>query len=111
MRTGRAVLAAALFSILAGPALAGSPVDEDKPRKLRKAATILLSEDHPDGVPQDPNALPFRTPEWFAANLHISERSGFEFRRSFDVGEKEMIFRLKGPVTKKRLGMGFQIRF
>jgi hypothetical protein len=111
MRIRRAILAALLFSISAGPALAGSSGDEERPRKLRKAATILLSEDHPDGVPQDPNALPFATPEWFAANLHISERSGFEFRRSFGVGDKKVLFRIKGPVTKKRLGMGFQIRF
>ena len=111
MRTARVILVAALLSISAGPALAGSAADEDQPRKLRKAATILLSEDHPDGVPADPNALRFVTPEWFAANLHISERSGFEFRRSFDMGDREMHFRLKGPVTKKRLGMGFQIRF
>ena len=111
MRIRRAILAAALFSISAAPALAGASHDEEQPRKLRKATTILLSEDHPDGVPNDPNALPFATPEWFAANLHINERSGFEFRRSFDMGDKQMIFRLKGPVTKKRLGMGFQIRF
>ena len=111
MRIGRAILVAALFSISAEPALAGSRADEEQPRKLRKAATILLSEDHPDGVPQDPNALPFVTPQWFAANLHISERSGFEIRRAFDMGDREMQFRLRGPVTKKRLGMGFQIRF
>ena len=68
MRIRRAILAAALFSISAAPALAGASHDEEQPRKLRKATTILLSEDHPDGVPNDPNALPFATPEWFAAN-------------------------------------------
>ncbi len=42
---------------------------------------------------------------------HIDKGAGFKYEKALTIGERDMIFKLGGPVHRKRLGLGFQIRF
>lgn len=45
-------------------------------------------------------------------SLHISKGSGLEYRRHLDLGERELVLGLKGPVMdKKALGLAVEVRF
>ncbi len=40
------------------------------------------------------------------------QKKGLEYRRALTVGERNMIFSVRGPMTKKKtFGLSFQIRF
>ena len=42
---------------------------------------------------------------------HIEKGVGFSYRKPLTIGDRDMIFKIGGPVHHKRLGLGFQVRF
>ncbi len=42
---------------------------------------------------------------------HFDVGAGFKYEKSLTLGERPLVFKLRGPVHRKRLGLGFQIRF
>ena len=46
-----------------------------------------------------------------ALSRHIEKGVGFSYRMPVTIGERDLIFKLGGPVLHKRLGLGFQVRF
>jgi hypothetical protein len=96
--------------------LAGAPALADEPKHPEpevKRSHVLIAGKLPaarEESPLDREVLSNR-PEWLSA-VQIDRKSGFAVRRSFQLGERDMLFRLKGPVMKKkRLGLAVEIRF
>jgi hypothetical protein len=49
--------------------------------------------------------------DWLDA-VHIDRKAGFALRRSFRLGERKLVFGVKGPIQKKkRLGVSVEFRF
>jgi hypothetical protein len=96
--------------------LAGAPAQADEPKKPEietKRSHVLVGSKLPTARAESPlsqEVAPHRQ-AWLAA-LEIDRKSGFAVRRSFQLGEREVVFGLKGPVMKKkRLGLALEIRF
>ena len=96
--------------------LAGAPAEADEPKKPQpesKRTHMLVGGKVPAAREESPLALEIaagRAP-WLNA-LHIDKKSGFEMRQSFQLGERNVILGLKGPVMKrKRFGLAVEIRF
>jgi len=99
-------LLTALIALLATPAWAKGSDPREDARRVRTAATILLSED-PDDITQDSG----RFRPWIAENMRF-DRRGLKYSRRFGDGADRVVLRVKGPLLeKRRFGLTFEVRF
>ena len=100
----RAILTAALTAALllasGGTARAEDAQDEEQAR-TRRARQIISQVEKSE--PEE---------SWLRTHIHIRKRRGFEYSRPFAMGERALVFNVHGPLMKKkRLGLGFELRF
>jgi hypothetical protein len=75
-------------------------------RSIRHSAEILAHMDQPEG-----------DRSWLSHHLdrvHLHKRSGLEYRRPLNIGQREIELRVRAPglkLKRKRLGMSFEVRF
>ena len=94
----RAILSVVLLLFLCSNARADEPTAKDEPRR---AAEIIAHIEKPK--PQQ---------SWLEMHLGVRKGAGIEYRHKLSVGRRDLIFSVYGPaMKKKRLGLGFEIRF
>lgn len=95
-----AILTMALLLALGGTARAEDATDEEELR-TKRAREIITQVEKPE--PQE---------SWLRTNIHIRKKRGFEYSRPLAMGKREVLFSIHGPLMKKkRLGLGFEVRF
>ena len=98
----RAAAAVVLLSVPISPALAeDSPAKDAVRSKLHRE--ILISEE---------NELREER-AWFRQDITLHEKAGLAYTRGLKLGERPLVFGIKGPVMKKQkaLGLAFKINF
>lgn len=89
----------ATLSLLLLPhaAIAGDFDDREKPRR---AAEILESMDDQGDEPS-----------WIS-HIQIKKKHGLQFKRRLGAGDERVIISVHGPIlSRKRLGLGFELKF
>lgn len=96
----RTILGVALLLFLCSTARAEDPTAKDEPRRQRAAEIISQVE------------KPGSRQSWFATHLGVRKGAGVEYRHQLSVGRRDLVFSVYGPaIKKKRLGLGFEVRF
>lgn len=92
---------AALLLQSALPAFADPP--SEPPPGEAKAAVILVPAIEP---------LEGRS-GWLRRNFHLQKSAGFGYTQHFRVSDKDVVFKVQGPVLRKQkaLGLTFKIKF
>lgn len=83
---------------------AGLPANH--PQEMRNLLAMALT--HPPRPEEEADASVLDDTAWGTLRLG---RHGVEMRSQFEVGSHPLELRVKGPFTKKRLGVRFEIRF
>jgi hypothetical protein len=95
-----AILTVALLLALGGTARAGDATDEEESRTQR-AREIITQVEKSDSESS-----------WLRTHIRIRKKRGIEYRRPLTMGPREVVFSIYGPlVSKKRFGLGFELRF
>ena len=103
----RALMIAILGVLIAGPAGAKNPDGSDDRDRVRRATTILFSEDTSDLTPEG-----FEVAPWLAENLRLDQRGLKYIGRFGEKGKDRVVLRIRGPLMKKdRFGVMFDVRF
>ena len=103
----RALLIAILGVLVAGPAGAAAPDGSDDRNRVRRATTILFSEDTSDLTPEG-----FEVAPWLAENLRLDQRGLKYIGRFGEKGKDRVVLRIRGPLMKKdRFGLMLDVRF
>lgn len=95
--------------------LAGAPAaqaEEPAPSESEvQRGHILVASKLPGSREEAPVELVPNRPDWLDV-VQIEKGAGFALRQSFSLGERDVIFRLKGPVMKrKRFGLAVEFKF
>ena len=96
-----AILTLVCAFVFAPGARADDPAPEGEPR--HKTANSILS-----------TIVKLRTdePRHMLSNFHIKKRVGIAYTHSFKSGRQKYVLSVQGPVvTKKAVGLGFEIQF
>ena len=103
----RALLIALSAVLVAGPVRAATPDGGDDRNRVRRATTILLSEDTSHLTPDGFDVAP-----WLAENLRLDQRGLKYIGRFGEKGEDRVVLRIRGPLMKKnRFGLTLDVRF
>ena len=103
----RALLVALVTVLIGGPAGAATPDGSDDRNRVRRATTILFSEDTSHLTPDG-----FEVAPWLAENLRLDQR-GFKYINRFgEKGSDRIVLRIRGPLMRKnRFGLTLDLRF
>ena len=95
-----AILTVALLLASGGTARAEESAEEEESRTQR-GREIISQVEKPDS-----------RESWFRTHIRIRKKRGIEYRRPLVVGKREVRLSIYGPlISKKRLGLGFEVRF
>jgi hypothetical protein len=95
-----AILTVALLIALGGTARAEDSTEEEESRTQR-ARQIITQVEESDAESS-----------WLRTHIHIRKKRGIEYSRPLAVGKHKVLFSVHGPLmSKKRLGLGFELRF
>ena len=98
--TFTAILTTALLITWGGAARAEDSTEEEESRTQRARQIITQVEE------SDAKA------SWLRTHIHIRKKRGLEYSRPLAIGKHEVLFNVHGPLMKKkRLGLGFELRF
>jgi len=92
---------AALLLQSALPAFADPP-SEPQPSEAKPAAILVPALEPLDG-----------RNSWLRRNFHIQKSAGFGYTQHFHMSDKDIVFKVQGPVLRKQkaLGLTFKIDF
>ena len=108
----RALILGAIAITFSTPAFAGGRDATEERPGVRRAATILMSDD-PEDLTQHAHPLDsFAVAPWLVENVHLDKR-GFKYVRRFgELGEDRVVIKFRGPLMKKRrFGLTIDVRF
>ncbi len=95
-----ALLTVALVLALGSTARADDAKEEEEPRTQR-AREIIAEVEKSDSEAS-----------WVRTHIRIRKKRGIEYRRPLTMGQRDLVFSVYGPlIKKKRLGLGFELRF
>ncbi|MBW2494293.1 MAG: hypothetical protein JRE43_06045 [Deltaproteobacteria bacterium] len=100
------ILALFLSAILITPAATAYADEEISPEQNDKKIkrVILASLDDPELAVDSPDES-----SWIAG-FRVSKKGPIQFRRTLQIGDDEVLFKLYGPLVKKKPGMRFKVQ-
>jgi len=106
----RALLIASMMILLAGPAWAGPRDPSEERLRVRRATTILFSDDPQELAPHATDA--FDVAPWLAQNLRFDQRGLKYVGRFGEKGKDRVVLRVRGPLMRKgHFGVTIDLRF
>lgn len=108
MPVSRSWLALSFPLLLSVSAAHAQPAGLPKTHPQEMSNLLAMALTHAPRPEQEDDAPVLQGTTWGILRLG---RSGVEMRSQFEVGSHPMELRVKGPFTKKHLGVRFEIRF
>jgi len=99
------ILALFLSAILITPAAVAYADEEVSPDQNERTIkrVILASLDHPELALQSTEESSWIT------GFHVSKKGPIQFKRTLQIGDDEVLFKLYGPLVKKKPGIRFKV--
>jgi hypothetical protein len=99
----KALFLSAILITPAAVAYADEDVSPDQNDRTIKRV-ILASLDHPELALQSPDESSWIT------GFRVSKKGPIQFRRTLQIGDDEVLFKLYGPLVKKKPGIRFKVQ-